>query len=177
MAATKKAQAAAAARAKAAGPKPEVSRAEFDALVKESGETNGAVSRILDLLEAQAKNPGVAAAPAVAETPDVAAVPPTQSAKATPNRVSVNPEWDEIARDILGPALDHTEVEHEKSGGIKFTIVVAEAYSNADQSYLERMKVDRRTKEVSQDGVGGVEEWCRQVKANLARTLKVGPRQ
>lgn len=158
-------------KAAASKVKKEVSRAEFEAL-------EGGVNRILDLLEAQAKAPAAIekSADTAKEPADIASVSQAASAKAKPNHVTVNPEWDEIAREILGAALDHTEVEHERSGGIKFTLVLKLSHSNADTQYLEIVKTDRRTKEVSQEGVAGVEEWCRTVKANLARTQKVSVR-
>lgn len=163
MAATKKAAAAKA--AKTTVP-VEVDVVALSAQVKDQGE---GINAILALLEEQkaARN---APAAAVVETPDVASVSQVESTKAKANNVSTNPEWEEAAREILGAALDHTEVEHKKSGGIEFTVVIKKSHSNAPEDYWKLVGSDRRTKEVSQDGIGGVELWCKQIKANLART-------
>lgn len=91
---------------------------------------------------------------------------------AGPNRVDTNPEWEDEARRILGDYLDHTEVQHEKSGGIKFTIVIKNEKSNAGAAYLDLVHTDRRTKEVASEGMNGVTLWCRLVRQNLKRTEK-----
>ncbi len=135
-------------------PKPEkfVSEERFNKLEE-------SVGKVADLLEKVLTER--AAAPQTKEDKAVA--------EAGPNKYQTNDEWDEMAREIIGDALDHTEVEHTKSGGIKFTIVVKLEKSNAPKEYLERTKSDRRTREVAAEGIGGVEAWCRLVKANLAR--------
>lgn len=115
----------------------------------------GAVNKILDLLEKKADVP---------ETKEEKAVN-----QAVPNKFTANPEWEAVASEILGDYLDHTEVEHEKTGGIKFTVVIKNEYSNASKEYLDTVKVDRRTKEVGALGLDGVTEWCKLIKANLSR--------
>lgn len=145
-------------------------KGEVDAIKDDVTETKTAVNRILDLLESKAPAAPVASP---VEPEDIANVTVSQSNKAAPDKIQSNPEWEAIAKEILGAALDHTEVQYEKSGGIKFTVVVAKDFSNAPSQYLELTKQDRRTKEVSHEGAQGVEEWCRQIKANLARTTKL----
>ena len=86
---------------------------------------------------------------------------------ATPNKFTVNPEWEEAAKNILGDALDHTEVNYERSGGVVFTVVIALDKSNATKDYLERCKIDRRSKPIGGTGIDGVIEWCNLVKGNL----------
>lgn len=88
---------------------------------------------------------------------------------AAPNKYTVNPEWEEIAGEIVGEALDHTEIEYAKGGGMKFTIVVKTEMSNASPDYLERNKVDRRTREIGAEGEAGVKNWCQLVASNLKR--------
>lgn len=88
---------------------------------------------------------------------------------AGPEKFTVNPEWDELAKEILGKFLDHTEVRHERTGGIKFTIVVKSQYSNAGEDYLRMYKADRRTVDVGGTGFEGVREWCTRVLKNLQR--------
>jgi len=77
---------------------------------------------------------------------------------AAPNKYTSNPEWEGVAAEILGEYLDHTEVEHEKTGGIKFTVVIKKEMSNASEEYLRQHGVDRRTKEVGALGMDGVVE-------------------
>lgn len=89
--------------------------------------------------------------------------------KAVPNKYTVNPEWEEMAREIIGEALDHTEIEYAKGGGMKFTLVIKNDFSNAAKDYLERHLVDRRTREIGAEGEAGVKTWCEQVKNNLKR--------
>ena len=89
--------------------------------------------------------------------------------KASPNKFTVNDEWDEIAKKTIGEAVDHTEVVHERNGGIKFTVVIKKKFSNAPQQYWDLVGTDRRTKEVGSTGEGGVTEWCKLIKQNLAR--------
>lgn len=93
---------------------------------------------------------------------------------AGPNKVSTNDEWDATAREILGEYVDHTEVAHERSGGVKFTVVIKEEKSNAPKDYLERVRSDRRTREVGASGMDGVIEWCKQIRQNLKRTEQIG---
>lgn len=89
--------------------------------------------------------------------------------KAGPNKYEVDDDWQEIAKEVIGEDfLDHTEVER-KSGGIKFTIVIKLEKSNAPKEYLERVKTDRRTREVGTEGTEGVRNWCNLVKQNLNR--------
>ena len=89
--------------------------------------------------------------------------------KAGPNSAPINPEWEEHANEILGEALDHCEVAYLKSGGLLFTVVIKTELSNASKDYLERHGTDRRSKEIGSDGIAGVDNWCKLVKANLGR--------
>lgn len=89
--------------------------------------------------------------------------------KAGPNRYDTNPDWEEMAREIVGEALDHTELEYAKGGGQKFTLVIKPEFSNAPTDYLERNKVDRRTREIGTEGEAGVRIWCELVRNNLKR--------
>lgn len=122
-------------------------------------EFESAVSTILDKLEAISVSR--TAAPETPEQKEIKA--------AAPNRVEKNPDWDEMAVELLGDYLDHTEVEHTKSGGILFTIVVKKERSNAGKDYLMMVGQDRRTKEVGSEGLEGVIQWCKLVRANLKR--------
>jgi hypothetical protein len=128
-------------------------------------ETTANMSTIIGMLKEQAAKP--AEAPASSET---ASEVEKEVKKADPNAIPVNPEWEQAARDIIGAdVVDHCEMNHLKSGGILFTVVIRNDKSNAPKDYLERYKMDRRTKEIGNEGFGGVELWCKLIKQNLAR--------
>ena len=93
-------------------------------------------------------------------------------AKAGPDSNPVNPKWEEMAREIIGEALDHCEITYPKRGGVLFTIVIKTEFSNAPKEYLARMGQDRRTREIGNDGQEGVEAWCKLVASNLKNTRK-----
>lgn len=166
MAATKKSQAAARAKIKKASlaaiepTEKYVTKQYFEEFA----------SSLMDRLEALAKPAPAAAtvaAPAAAskiETPVERDV-----RKAGPTEIPMNPEWEDLARDIIGEAVDHCEIQYLKKGGMIFTVVIKNDFSNAGVDYLERMHSDRRSKEVGAEGIEGVEAWCRLVKSNLAR--------
>ena len=85
------------------------------------------------------------------------------------NQTPVNPIWEEKAKEILGNLLDHCEIFYAKEGGTYFTVIIKKEYSNAPKDYLDRMKDDRRTKEVSREGLEGVSKWCTLIKQNLKK--------
>ncbi len=124
-----------------------------------------AVGSLVELIKSGALNP--APAPVI-ESPVEKAI-----TAAAPNNYQTNTEWEAIAKEIIGEALDHTEIEYAKGGGMKFTVVIKLDHSNAPKDYLERYKVDRRTKEVSTTGEVGVKEWCELVRTNLRRPRQV----
>lgn len=90
-------------------------------------------------------------------------------AKAKYDQAPINPLWEEKAREIIGEALDHCEVFYPKQGGQIFTVVIKTEMSNAPKEYLERTKADRRSREIGNEGIAGVEQWCKLIKANLKR--------
>lgn len=116
-----------------------------------------------------------ASAKATADVKEVkASVPETpldkEIKKAGPKEPEpVNSEWKDIAQEIIGEALDHVEVNHLRNGGLLFTVVIKKEFSNAPDNYLSEHKEDRRTKEIGAEGIGGVENWCKLIKQNLAR--------
>lgn len=89
--------------------------------------------------------------------------------KAGPIQPPINPEWIEKAEEILGKYLDHCEVAYPRKGGVLFTLVIKKELSNANKDYLERYGTDRRTREIGNEGVEGVEIWCKLVKQNLIK--------
>lgn len=147
----------AAAGKKPAAEKP-VSRKEFNQLSEGVNELVGLVKQVLETPRG--------AAPAA--TPEESQRE-KDITKAGPTKYTVNPEWEDIAREIVGEALDHTEVQYIKGGGMLFTLVIKNEFSNAPADYLERYKSDRRSKEVGAEGEAGVRLWCEQVRNNLKR--------
>lgn len=146
---------------KQAGP----TRAEFDTLA-------GNVSTLVDMMtKAQAQ--GVQAVAAVPQ-PTIATSETAldkEVRKASADDVNpVNPAWVEKAEEILGEKLDHCEVFYPKRGGSVFTLVIKNEFSNASIEYLSVAKVDRRSKEIGNEGIEGVEQWCKLVAANLNRS-------
>lgn len=140
--------------------KKPVTRKEFEDL-------NGSVNKMLDMLEKSMNKPPVT-------TEQAAEVVKTEKAveAAGPNKYQVDEEWDTMARDTIGnDYIDHTEVER-KGGSVKFTVVIKLEKSNASAEYLQRMKTDRRTRDVSAEGTEGVLQYCKLIKANLARPNK-----
>jgi hypothetical protein len=149
-------------------PKQEktVKAADFDALKKDVGTLTQSVGDLVALMTAQAQAP--AAAPIAVESAIEKEV-----RKAAPDINPVNPAWIEKAEEILGEALDHCEVFFPKRGGTIFTLVIQEKFSNASAEYMERTKTDRRSKEIGNEGIEGVEQWCKLVAANLKRPKPV----
>lgn len=127
-----------------------VSRAEFDALAGNVG----------DLVELMKQDRADRAAAAAAKPPVAESALEKEIRKAAPDENPVNPAWVEKAEEILGDYLDHCEVQFPKRGGTIFTLVINKDKSNAPPEYIERMGVDRRSKEIGNEGIEGVEQWC-----------------
>lgn len=146
----------------AAAEKPEkqeqafVTKVEFEKLV----DVLGGIMDKLDRIETKASTP----APGSPEEKEAKEV-----SKAKPDMGPINPAWEEKAQEILGEALDHCEVFYPKAGGQIFTVVIKNDHSNAGAEYLERTKVDRRSREIGSEGLAGVELWCKLVRQNLQR--------
>jgi len=143
--------------------KPAAKPAEEFATKAEVKDLTSAVEKLLEMVSAQATAAQEKAA-AVAETPIEREV-----RKAAPDQMPVNPAWKEKAEEILGEMMDHCEVLYPRGGGAIFTVVVAEKHSNAAIEYLEMNKTDRRSREIGNEGIEGVENWCKLIKSNLAR--------
>lgn len=94
----------------------------------------------------------------------------TEVAKAKADQAPINPSWEEKAQEILGEYLDHCEIFYPKQGGQIFTVIIKEDMSNSPKEYMERHKSDRRSREIGNEGIAGVENWCKLVRANLKRT-------
>ncbi len=89
--------------------------------------------------------------------------------KAKHDQAPINPAWEEKAQEIIGEAVDHCEVFYPKQGGTIFTVVIKPEFSNAPKEYIDRMKADRRSREIGPEGISGVEIWCKLIRANLKR--------
>lgn len=126
---------------------------------------NEGFNRIADLLE---KKPEAT----VAVLPTKAVVEShaeKEVTKATANAVVVPPEWKEKADEILGEYIDHCELFYPRRGGQIFTVVIKKEKSNAPADYLKFYKEDRRSKDIGNEGIEGVEMWCKLIKQNLGR--------
>ena len=152
---------------KTTGEKPGqqfVTQEKFDALSDSVGQLVGLVKQSLEKSNEAAEKVA-------------ASIPETQLEKdikkAGPKHITpVNPEWEEKAREIIGAdVVDHCEMEHLRSGGIMFTVVIKKEKSNASESYLQMHKEDRRTREVGAEGIAGVENWCKLIAQNLKRPV------
>ncbi len=136
------------------------------------------VNKMLDLMEKQAEasvsvlSGEVIPSASTGVAPVIVPETPVEKSirKAGPNEIPMNPEWEEMAQDIIGEAVDHCEIAYLKNGGVLFTVIIRDEFSNAGHDYLQRMGSDRRSKEVGTEGIAGVEEWCRLIKSNLAKS-------
>ena len=82
----------------------------------------------------------------------------------------VNPEWEQMAYDIIGKEkVERCEMQHGRTGGLTFTVVIKKEYSNAPDAYLAIYKEDKRSKEIGAEGITGVENWCKLIAQNLKR--------
>lgn len=84
-------------------------------------------------------------------------------------KMQVPPNFRRKAEEILGDVMERCEIAMPAKGGTIFTVVIKPEFSNAPKDYMERYKEDRRSKEIGNEGEAGVEEWCKLIKANLAR--------
>lgn len=148
-----------------------VSRAEFsqlDATVSElvTYVAGGSlVQNIVDQIKASLPTPSPVSGSSVSLSKEEIDI-----VRAKADNVSVNPEWDRTAREVIGDEyVDHTEVHHLRDGGIHFTVVIKNEKSNMPSFYLDQVRCDRRTKEVGTTGIAGVTSWCKLIKSNLNR--------
>lgn len=145
-------------------PKPKVEAAYASA--QEVKELSGAVSELIDMVRGLADKSKAPTVPQSAEEVKQEA----EVTKAGPVKELVNPAWIEKAKEIIGEAVDHCEVFYPRSGGTIFTVVIKKELSNAPVDYLERYKEDRRSREIGNEGIDGVEAWCKLIRDNLKRT-------
>lgn len=137
------------------GPEPKfVTEQRFSSL-------ENAVSELVDLVRESMARPAIAAAPETSHDKEVKA--------AGPDEYDAHRQWDAIAREILGDAVEWTGTKYIKGGGQTFTVCIAKAKSNAPQDYLDRHKQDLRSKEISAEGEAGVKIFCQLIKENLKR--------
>lgn len=131
---------------------------------KELTETLGSLTEVVLKMSEKLSNP-----PKEQTPEEVKLDKEVKSAVADSTSTTVNPAWMEKAQAIVGEALDHCEVLYPRNGGVLFTLVIKKEHSNASQDYMDRYKVDRRTKEIGNEGIEGVENWCKLVAQNLKR--------
>ena len=140
-------------------PKTEVSREEFNELSTSVSTLVGLVKESLNKVNAIPATPEV-----VSKEKEITKAGPT------PYITPVNPEWEQVARDIIGTEkVERCEMQHGRTGGLTFTVVIKKEFSNAPDAYLAVYKEDRRSKEIGAEGIGGVEAWAKLIKSNLSR--------
>lgn len=142
--------------------------------VSELTQAVGALAEIVKERLAAMAPPVVNSKPAVAVHPKSEVSPDNgEEEEGGSNDAPINPNWVKRAKAILGDFMESCEVFYPTGGGTIFTVIVKAEKSNASKEYLERMKVDRRSKEVSAEGIAGVDKWCKIIKQNLARGREV----
>jgi|GEM_PF-3391377 len=143
---------------------PSVSREEFDSL---KGEMNKSFAQIVDLIKDKPKSAEVDAVSSAKEDKKID--------EASSDMSEINPRYNAKAKEVLGERLARTYTVYPKEGGLLFTIVVAEKFSNAPKEYLAEMKEDRRTVNLEREefrGEDGVEKWAKLVLQNLNRPVR-----
>lgn len=88
---------------------------------------------------------------------------------AGPNATPVNTVFEAKAREILGDQIERCEMLYQKSGGSVFTVVIKKEFSNAPKEYLAMYKEDKRSREIGNEGVDGIEQFCKLISQNLKR--------
>ena len=90
--------------------------------------------------------------------------------KAGPDEyMPINPAWEEKAREIIGEPLERCSMYYPKNGGVVLEVYIKKEFSNAGKDYLEFYKVDKRSKDIGNEGMGGAEQFFKLIAQNLAR--------
>ena len=90
--------------------------------------------------------------------------------KAAPDEyMPVKREWEEKAREIIGEAMERCSMFYPKTGGVVFEVYIKPEFSNAPKDYLAHYKVDKRSKDIGNEGINGIEQYCKLIAQNLAR--------
>lgn len=136
-------------------------------------ELSANVGSLVELVKQSLKESGEAKAKAEAipaTTEAVKVEKEVTKAGPTPYITPVNPEWEAMAREIIGTEkVERCEMAHGRTGGLTFTVVIKKEFSNAPDAYLTVYKEDRRSKEIGAEGIGGVEVWSKLIAQNLKR--------
>lgn len=120
------------------------------------------IGSLADIVSELAKKPATIATPeAIKQEIEVK--------KAGPNNEPVNKFFKEKAEEILGDALERVEQQSLKSGGNMFHVLIKKEKSNATPEYWAMMKEDRRSRDIGNEGVAGVEAWCKLIRQNLQK--------
>src|ERR1035437_1187620 len=151
---------------------PETKKEKF-VTEKEFNELSTNVNTLVELVKQSLKESGEVKAKidAIPATPEKAKEE-VEVTKAGPKPyiTPVNPEWEQVARDIIGTEkVERCEMQHGRTGGLTFTVVIKKEHSNAPDAYLAVYKEDKRSKEIGAEGIGGVEVWAKLIKQNLTR--------
>jgi hypothetical protein len=157
-----------------------VDKAEFERFRTEQEKIQ---NKMLALLE-KSVEPATTVSPVLkGEAPGVAIHPPfnvgTNTAGAATNMFDgeyLPPQYKNIFEKYFDPTdgftarLTFPEVDgkNKETGGITFTIVVPQKFTNAGEAYLKMYKVDLRSRALQPSNIAaGIDEWCKAVSRNL----------
>ena len=139
-------------------------KAEF-ATVEQFNGLESTMKSLVDVVTKLAERPMVAPAPTTPEE----IKKDKEITAAGPIVTPVNTVFEAKAKEILGDQIERCEMLYQKNGGSVFTVVVKKEFSNAPKEYLMMYKEDRRSREIGNEGVDGVEQFCKLISQNLKR--------
>lgn len=143
-----------------------VDKAEFD---KFRTQQERVQEKMLALLEKQVE-------PTTATPPVLKGEVPTGAVSNMFDGEYLPPQYKNIFEKYFDPTdgftarLTFPEVDekNKETGGITFTILVPQKFSNAGSAYLKMYKVDLRSRALQPSNIAtGIDEWCKVVAKNL----------
>lgn len=146
---------------KAKGPLAQLAEKTDERFTRIEGTLENIASLLLQQTEAKS-NPPVAP---VAETKL-----DKEITKAGPDKyLPIPPGWEEKAKEIIGEPLEKCSMSYLENGGVIIEVYIKKEFSNAPKDYLEFYKVDKRSKSIGNEGLGGAEQFFKLIAQNLAR--------
>jgi hypothetical protein len=143
-----------------------VDKAEFERFRNEQEKIQ---NKMLALLEKSVE-------PATTVSPVLKGEAPTGAATNMFDGEYLPPQYKNIFEKYFDPTdgftarLTFPEVDgkNKETGGITFTIVVPQKFTNAGEAYLKMYKVDLRSRALQPSNIAaGIDEWCKAVSRNL----------
>jgi hypothetical protein len=94
--------------------------------------------------------------------------------KAGPDKyLPIPPGWEEKAKEIIGEPLEKCSMSYLENGGVIIEVYIKKEFSNAPKDYLDFYKVDKRSKSIGNEGLGGAEQFFKLIAQNLARKTTI----